>query len=763
MKSKTLLPSPLKRPFWASAAFIFIQTTIAAPSGVYLNEILVDPPGTDAPNEFIELRGPAGTSLSGVYLISVNGDSGASQGQIAHIVSLSASSVGSNGYLVIRHPSASYPIASGTSLVDVAGLDFPNASYTFFLVHVGSGGSAPVLGQDMDASNNGLDPLPAQWTILDGISVSDSGNTDRSYAPIAFLANANSITEPGATVIVTNFGPDNVNHILRIGDTTGSSASDWAAVDVTGSTAPNFVAIATTDSTSFPIGSVTSDTLGAQNLGSTSGPPTGGGLVSQGTVPPGTSAGTQFASIRPEPKINQSNRVAFRAWLQIGVAGVTATNDTGIWYQDSTGALTLAAREGDTIPGGGDFFGSLNINPSWTDSGILAWTSRLLANHSGIWVRQAGTSSLLLKGNDPAPGIPGAIVSSLDFFLAQNESQYLATRMQLKLNAGGVTVWNDGAVIGGTPGNLTVIAREGDPAPGTAGRFAGLLSTDWTRLDEFGNVLFHGALASQVSPKINSYNNNGIWLHQSGSNTTIPVALAGDQAPGLAAGVLYYLPRWGVLSRGKVAFRSQLRGAGISAGVNDYGIFSGTPGAITGIAQMGGAAPAGVSGSQFSKFSYPVIGLGTGREVAFRAEMKAGLGGVTLATNEGIWKESGGTSSLVVRKGNAVPGLSGVTFGKLGEPFVGENGKVVFSAKLLGTGITSTNDSAWFAESSGTLALLLREGASMNTDGGTRILDDLLTSYALPEHERVLNVGGRLAIQVPYVGKYTGIVTMDIP
>jgi hypothetical protein len=39
---------------------------LAAPnafSQIYLNEIFVSPPGDDSPNEYIELRGPAGSAM----------------------------------------------------------------------------------------------------------------------------------------------------------------------------------------------------------------------------------------------------------------------------------------------------------------------------------------------------------------------------------------------------------------------------------------------------------------------------------------------------------------------------------------------------------------------------------------------------------------------------------------------------------------------------------------------------------------------------
>lgn len=514
-----------------------------------------------------------------------------------------------------------------------------------------------------------------------------------------------------------------------------------------------------------PLGSVITD----NGVLTVTVPAPDGSITSEGTNPIGVS-GAQFASLRSGPKINEPGRIIFRGWLLqgSGVTPVTAADDTGIWFQDGLGGLNLLAREGSASDGIADIYGSINYNPAWTDGDNYAFSAYLITNHSGIWTGTAGSSPVLeLAGGDLVPGLGGPVVASLATPVMQNNAGILAAKLIMKTSVGGVTGFTDGSILYGTSGSLNVIAREGSPAAGTDGKFTGLMSSDWISMDESGQLLYQGVLASQTTPSvINSTNNNGLWLYD-GSATSL-VARGGAPAADLAAGILYYIPRWAVIAGGRVAFQSSLRGAGITAGVNDLAIFVGNPGSLSTVARIGVTSgigsPAGVSGAAFGKLGYPRIARSPDNEVAFRAELKSGIAGVALANNEGIWKEKNGVVSLLAREGDASPIGGGVNFGAMGEPFPGENGQVLFSAKLTGTGVSATNDSALFCEQSdGALRLLLREGDVLSTDGGLRTVADLLSNYVYPEEVRVLNFNGVAALQVPYSSGYTGLVRMVAP
>lgn len=194
------------------------------PTGLALNEIVADiPGGTDNPNEYVELRGPAGQSLNDVYLVFVEGSDQPTLGTIrpgnSGVVDLSAASIGANGHLAIVDDATDpYTIDPGAAILDLPGLDIGDAAYTAFLVYVDPAtGTAPVASQDLDTGNDGLDVLPTGWTVLDGISVLDGATTSRGYAQTVFSPTADGLIEAGAELVATGFG-GSINQVMRGGE-----------------------------------------------------------------------------------------------------------------------------------------------------------------------------------------------------------------------------------------------------------------------------------------------------------------------------------------------------------------------------------------------------------------------------------------------------------------------------------------------------------------------------------------------------------------
>jgi hypothetical protein len=384
-----------------------------------------------------------------------------------------------------------------------------------------------------------------------------------------------------------------------------------------------------------------------------------------------------------------------------------------------------------------------------------------------------GTPHLELVVGYPGPGLPGTEIGSLASPVLYAGSGHLAMKALLKTGVGGVTSSSDGIIMHGAPGSLATIAREGSLALPAPGKFSSLQTTDWVAQDNSGCVVYQAVLSSQSTPVvINSYNNQGIWMYNTG--TTTVVARGGDDAPGLLSsdGVTmldYLVPRWPVLFSGKVAFQSSLRGTGVTAGANDIAVFAGTPGpggTLTALARTGvttgAGTPAGVPGASFAKLGYARIGRSAGAETAFRGELKV-VAPVTLTNNEGIWKEKNGVVTLLVREGTPSP-IAGLNYGPIGEPCVGENGQIMFTSRLTGPGATTTNDSVILCEQTdGTLAVMLREGAVLATDGGPRTVSDVFDSYATPEDSRSVNVHGQVALQITFVGGHTGLVRLAMP
>ena len=222
-----------------------------------ISEIFFNPPGTDAPNEYIELFGaPNATIGAGTYLLFLEGDNGGSTtagarpGDIQGLFDLGGRTFGSNGYLVLRQFSSPYTVnASATTLTATStgwgGLGFnssataagdvENLSFTAMTVSIGSG-SAPAWGNQLDSNNDGTLELPAGWSILDSIGVGDGGQTDRLYGAVNFSGAATgTVTSNGGLLQYLNFGE--IEYLARVGNSTGNTLADWAVADI-GFTAP---------------------------------------------------------------------------------------------------------------------------------------------------------------------------------------------------------------------------------------------------------------------------------------------------------------------------------------------------------------------------------------------------------------------------------------------------------------------------------------------------------------------------------------------
>ena len=233
----------------------------SANAQIYINELFFNPAGTDAPNEYIELRGTPGLSVgAGNYLLFLEGDAststtpGARPGDIGGIFNLSSKTFGSNGYMVLRQFSSPYTVNgnastyTGTSTgwgglgfntsATVAG-DVENISFTAMIVNIGSG-SAPTWGSQLDANNDGTLELPSGWSILDSIGVGDTGAADRLYGAVNFSSASNTSTVTTNGGLLQYLAWTEIEYLARVGTSTGNTLLDWAVADV-GFTSPGTI------------------------------------------------------------------------------------------------------------------------------------------------------------------------------------------------------------------------------------------------------------------------------------------------------------------------------------------------------------------------------------------------------------------------------------------------------------------------------------------------------------------------------------------
>jgi predicted extracellular nuclease len=211
----------------------------ADPANARLNELKVNPPGTDNPWEYVELRGDPGTALTNLSFLSVEGDNNTNLGNATFVQALGSSSFGSNGLLAITAPAGSgATLPAATTRIEApamgTGSALQNDSNSFLLV---SSTSPIATGTDLDTDNDGALDLPAGVAVVDAIGWSDGGAGDRVYG--------------GAVLVQPSGVPDAATRFPN--DTTASSAAAWYGGDLTGSQ-DTVTYSATAVSANFPVG-----------------------------------------------------------------------------------------------------------------------------------------------------------------------------------------------------------------------------------------------------------------------------------------------------------------------------------------------------------------------------------------------------------------------------------------------------------------------------------------------------------------------------
>ena len=399
------------------------------------------------------------------------------------------------------------------------------------------------------------------------------------------------------------------------------------------------------------------------------------------------------------PTAAEDGTLLFRADLY--GAGTSGVNGRALFTGASAATLSMLARWSDPAPGlpGLSLYGNAVsqgiqsaalISPS---GGYTLWSSYLSgtgvgpSNDSALFRSSPSGHLLVAREGSPAPGTAGALfsgnlLSSWQFTQVNRNGTVL---FQTALAGGDVSgTTNNGALYTGTPGALSIVRRIGDTVltgPVTA---AGLGYVQ--HLDNTGRVLYDLPLAgSGVTPA----NDNSLWFYTPGSGSTL-LLREGDPAPGTAGATFgNSLNSWipGVsqtsLTRsGKYEFVSDLVGGDAVPGANDRALYvSSVTGGPTMIARSGDPAPG--TDAFFKGFSPFYSLINDAGVVAFQATL---TGGTSDEPNDtGIWIWNAGTLSKIVREGDPVPGIAGATY----DSFIGwvmafnDQGQILITANLL--------------------------------------------------------------------------------
>lgn len=275
------------------------------------------------------------------------------------------------------------------------------------------------------------------------------------------------------------------------------------------------------------------------------------------------------------------------------------------------------------------------------------------SNREGLWTQSVpgGPLSLLAREGDPAPGLPDDVrfrgAADISTFYKVNRAGEVAFRAFLQ--GPGIDGTNESAIWSGTPGNLSVTARAGDPAPG-AGPGVNFASFAELSLNDAGEHFFYSALAGEnVTPE----NDLALW-HGVPENLQL-IAREGDHAPGMDPGVVFESFRAKNLNESGLALGlGAVRGPGIDES-NDAGLWLGRPGALDLILEEYAQVPGADADVRFD-LDFAVTAMNARGDVVILTEI---LGtGVDEDSDRGIWARVAATGEWlkVVREGDVLDG-----------------------------------------------------------------------------------------------------------
>lgn len=215
-------------------------------------------------------------------------------------------------------------------------------------------------------------------------------------------------------------------------------------------------------------------------------------------------------------QLNSSGSLLLDATLdtELGSPPATTADDRVLFLYEQANGLQVLVREGDPAPGipGGVTFGtpsgSWNIYTglcAFNASGASAIRAGLVGpgvtpglDDEALYVVSLAGHTLVLRRGDSAPGIPGATINALSHAtIGINDAGVVTFASSL---SGAVTVADNTALWSGQPGALQLVAREGDPAPGTGGSLFGDTYGRPTSMNNAGQVLFRNTLSGGDAP-----------------------------------------------------------------------------------------------------------------------------------------------------------------------------------------------------------------------------------------------------------------------
>ncbi len=376
------------------------------------------------------------------------------------------------------------------------------------------------------------------------------------------------------------------------------------------------------------------------------------------------------------PTIDAQGRVTFRG--QIGGAGITTSNSRLV-VSGSPGAWTTLARDGSTVPGdlltGYVFNTTAGINGLASSNNISANGGVVVSgnvNGAGVlattdtamfFIANDGTPSVLVREGAACPGTAGATMSTtMNAGSGQQTSDTGRSIFSTALLGGDVVTANNAAVVVFSPSGTELVFRKGSPAPGFADGTT--LTPDTFGLNLSGaQVEFGGTLVNAAT--VTTSNDKARFTSSFASAGTLRMYIReGSLLPGL--GKLTVKPATtlspaahALMADGSILNFIDLAGGDTVSTVNDKALVSELNGTFSMLMRRGESVP-GAAPLVFSGFNTSSFVMNNNGLLAFQGLLMNADG--TAAAVDPTYvgvRKADGTRVTLIRQGNALPDGSG--------------------------------------------------------------------------------------------------------
>jgi len=465
--------------------------------------------------------------------------------------------------------------------------------------------------------------------------------------------------------------------------------------------------------------------------------------------------------VAPIPGVSNATYSSFSSYASVGsnslfeafVSNSSTYSAYADFCVDSNRVVSPLLVRGQLAPdAGGATFASGNV-PTALPGGLVTFVPTLTGtgvnsnNFKGIYVGTPGNLHMLVRAGDPAPGAPGQTFSVYSMHNVRvSRSGDVAFDVQLS-TAPASTAFGAWSTVGG----LHEVARQLDPSPISGVTFGNLVGDPVV-----GNA---GAAVITTLAGTGVTTDNDVAAFSDAGGTLHTVYREGDAAPGVPAYVYANITTSNVMSMnsgGQLAFASFLTRADKQPGVN-YGLFLEQPGQGVHKLVVSGQAAPGTGGtfSQYSSIYNPEIN--ESGQVVFRTVVTGGTSAdVIYRVN------ADGTGLLPMFVDNvAAPGIgSGVTYTSFNDDYFNNRGQVATIASL-----SNFKHGLFATRADGTQALIAYEGQTLEILPGVFKTINMLswpgsagTMDSLPT---LLDDDGRITFAASFTDSTSAILTSD--